>query len=754
MTNENIYNPEITELKNKIKTHENDIIEKRKVANDLNEFNDLYTELNGILNELSATYKKTNSREDKEKLASYLSEEIDYLELINNLLEDLNNYHDVVGVSSSDSIKNEWNDVFFLVLNGNLERTKKRLMNLASAYPGEYDAKIEETEAKVKEIEKNVLIAEKNMMDKKEVVVNTIEKESTTPDNANIHFNEDEYSKMNLDERIVYVESIMANIEKAHGKKNIINVNGEKKQICSKYVNRYRKLNALLNNLHLEKVNEEEQVVAEAMQFSNISEALEDKFDDEKDAYLEYKIATYKSIKNASGTKLGKMVMKINSDTPKSLTVVVTLPTKNKSSMSILKDDLEEFNIESKKYKEAVAFLDELGLDNAEKEKKSVISEIAFLMKSGKANEKLKEQVTKLVEKYKASSKKEKLDKTSDLTLIFQKAGTSIKESQLYAKYVYALDNFKKNKNISDGEKKSIFSNILNKLKKEEIAEEITETEKKDNKIKMAAYGLSGAVMGSLYATKLDVIDVYNKVSVALAGICDSKKGLVSKIKKQHKPINKEKIKANIKKNAPRIGVILGMSALIGVASYANQKNIVVDHTKTISKDNPELPNKISLEEQIGDAVMGAVNYDNVEETTVDNNVNVDNITSDVVENTTSQDNETTLDEEQEYVTESNYFTVKDNAPVYTNMYDAATNSNSLNPYFEADSQREISGIAYEYNGEMVFLNKNDSNYEEKKAYLENDGAKEVAVLATNEHDNDYEGFYNIEDVNLGGNSR
>jgi hypothetical protein len=371
-------------------------------------------------------------------------------------------------------------------------------------------------------------------------------------------------------------------------------------------------------------------------------------------------------------------------------------------------------------------------------------------MKSGKVSVELKEKVNKLVERYKTNKKKEKLNITTDLALIFQKVGTSVKESQLYAKYVYAIDNFKKNKNISDVEKKSIFSNILNKLKKEETIEE----EKKDNKIKMAAYGLSGAALGSFYATKLDITGLYNKVYNAFASISNSKKDHTAKIKKQHKPINKEKIKANIKKNAPRIGVILGMSALIGVASYANQKNIVVDHTKTISKDNPELPNKISLEEQIGDAVMGAVNYDNVEETTVDNNVNVDNITSDVVENTTSQDNETTLDEEQEYVTESNYFTVKDNAPVYTNMYDAATNSNSLNPYFEADSQREISGIAYEYNGEMVFLNKNDSNFEEKKAYLESDGAREVAVLATNEHDSDYEGFYNIEDINLGGNSR
>jgi hypothetical protein len=748
MTNESVYVLEITELKNKIKTHENDIIEKRKVANDLNEFNDLYTELNGILNDLTKTYKSTNNRLDKEKLDSYLREELDYLNLINSLFDNLNNYHDVVGVSSSESIKNEWNDVFYIVLNRNLESTKTRLTGLASLYPGEYDLRISETDAKIKEIEKNVLKAQKNMMDKKEIVVNIIEKESTTPDNANIHFDEDEYSKMSLDERISYVELIMANIEKAHGKKNIINVNGEKKQICSKYVNRYRKLNAILNNLYIEKNNEEEQVVEDAMKFGNISMALEDEFNDEKDSYLQDKIVAYKSIKETSGKKIYDMIMKVESNATKYDTVVVALPTKTKLSVPILKTDLEEFNIESKKFKDANTFLNSIFAEEEKVEKKSIIADIAFLMKSGKVSVELKEKVNKLVERYKTNKKKEKLNITTDLALIFQKVGTSVKESQLYAKYVYAIDNFKKNKNISDVEKKSIFSNILNKLKKEETIEE----EKKDNKIKMAAYGLSGAALGSFYATKLDITGLYNKVYNAFASISNSKKDHTAKIKKQHKPINKEKLKADIKKNAPKIGVVLGMSALIGIASYANQKNIIIDHTKTIKEDNLELPSKISLEEKIGDLISNEVNYENVEE--VNNTENVDNITNDVVENTSYVDSEEALNEEQEYATENNYFTVKDNAPIYTNMYDAATNSNSLNPYFEADSQREISGIAYEYNGEMVFLNKNDSNFEEKKAYLESDGAREVAVLATNEHDSDYEGFYNIEDINLGGNSR
>jgi hypothetical protein len=407
----------------------------------------------------------------------------------------------------------------------------------------------------------------------------------------------------------------------------------------------------------------------------------------------------------------------------------------------------------------------------------------------------------------------------ANLVLFFREKGLSLKDSYLYAKYISAINKFKSNKDIDDEEKRSVLSNIIAKLDdvketakmnaygslgtisgsveatKMDIRDAIdnfkNRPESDDNKLKMNAYALGGSVLGSIEATKMDISDAIdnfknrpkkeenkenknNFVVGALVGAfavsklnimnagktvkkafseLASKNGKILKIKNKCKAIDKEKIKTNVKKNASKIGIGLGFMVLMGGSLYVASKNKTSDVTNNNTDVYKEADNLDDLKMDYLTGIKSLNLNETKDESATEEEVVTDENLGDSLEN----DNESYVeDTSNEDVFESSYFTVKDNAPIYTNMYDAATETNTLNPYFEADSEREIAGIAYDYNGSMIFLDINDSDFMVKKASLEKSGAKQVAVLAKNEGDNysEVEGFYNVDDINLGGTKR
>ena len=86
---------------------------------------------------------------------------------------------------------------------------------------------------------------------------------------------------------------------------------------------------------------------------------------------------------------------------------------------------------------------------------------------------------------------------------------------------------------------------------------------------------------------------------------------------------------------------------------------------------------------------------------------------------------------------------VNENAFIYTNCYDAAAATNGLAPYFDTSMSREVTGIAYNLNGQIEYIYASDDNCMEKEQELMKQGAVKVSYLTGN-----YEGYYNANDVN------
>lgn len=87
-------------------------------------------------------------------------------------------------------------------------------------------------------------------------------------------------------------------------------------------------------------------------------------------------------------------------------------------------------------------------------------------------------------------------------------------------------------------------------------------------------------------------------------------------------------------------------------------------------------------------------------------------------------------------------FTVNEAAYIYTNMYDACTNTNQIEPYYDGNHQRKVKAIILNLNDHLFYV----TNKEQYDNYL-NAGAEPVAVLGIID---DYtEGFYRIEDTNI-----
>lgn len=89
-----------------------------------------------------------------------------------------------------------------------------------------------------------------------------------------------------------------------------------------------------------------------------------------------------------------------------------------------------------------------------------------------------------------------------------------------------------------------------------------------------------------------------------------------------------------------------------------------------------------------------------------------------------------------------NIFTVSENAFIYTNMYDAYTNVNQIEPYYSSNTPRKVKAIILSLQDKLYYI----TNQDEYNNYL-NSGAKPVAVLSM--IDDFTEGFYQIGDTNI-----
>ena len=93
-------------------------------------------------------------------------------------------------------------------------------------------------------------------------------------------------------------------------------------------------------------------------------------------------------------------------------------------------------------------------------------------------------------------------------------------------------------------------------------------------------------------------------------------------------------------------------------------------------------------------------------------------------------------------------FTIKKDAKIYNNIYDAKNKSNVLEPYFESDKKREVKGITIEYNEQLYYFDVYDEfQYYNAHELLCNGG--NVVSVTTSIDGINCEGIYNISDVDI-----
>lgn len=119
-------------------------------------------------------------------------------------------------------------------------------------------------------------------------------------------------------------------------------------------------------------------------------------------------------------------------------------------------------------------------------------------------------------------------------------------------------------------------------------------------------------------------------------------------------------------------------------------------------------------------------------------------------------DNNVPVVQEKSNIRLNDAFSVNENAKIYKSIYDATLQRNSLDR-FDVSDCRVISGMSVNYEGELYFFYATNVNAQENIDELIARGGRITAVLCSNPYG--YEGFYNINDVNvlnnnLGGTSR
>jgi len=199
------------------------------------------------------------------------------------------------------------------------------------------------------------------------------------------------------------------------------------------------------------------------------------------------------------------------------------------------------------------------------------------------------------------------------------------------------------------------------------------------------------------------------------------------KIKKIKKPMDKEKLKDTIKRAA--IGIAAGIFVLTCATVSTLLQKLHIN-----KNDIPDFPE---------DEIVSQLDKEDLDK--------------DMEDKFDFSSTESTIVEEKEFIKLGDKFNVNNNSKIYNTMYDATLMRAGERPYFSAEYERTVGGLAINYEGQLYFFYSNDAAAQENVDMLLANGGKITSVLGENA--SGYEGFYNIEDVKslsntLGGNVR
>ncbi len=591
-----VHNPEVARIQ--ITTHEFEthFINGERQVGDLNDFNTLYQELKKLIQDYKKLYLEARDESTRKEYDTFLAQEIDFLNLMNEIMSSLENYHDVVGFVEGREIKKEMEQASNIIKYRNIERQIAILRRMKGNMPDSYKEQYQSLLNHYKKLRKEVIESEAYIIEKSSTEYNTMEVTTSSDKKKNYYTIDQEfYNKLPLiTDKCKYIELIINNIEKVKGKKSFVTYCGVTKEISTKHVWRYRQYISLLTNLYKKYEAEEKDLIKQENERSNTDVCASQ--------CASIIIALY---------KLGFEALPMINHPDR----VMTVTSIDGKELTILKSRLEKFEELVSKYadlKKLTPYLDEksdlMVIQDIEKyqkipeRKRAIFNKIRFF-EYKKEDERVLKEIAKLKKALYELCMAEKFVIFANMKAIFKTSGLPEQMSVFYTNIMSNVNGFSVSSKYTDEEKLQVLTDILLKL-------EDYEKRKEENKINLS---LPLIIENASNFLKKMILNVKQVLS-ALPG----KNKQHFKILKIRKGKNKNHLLEKIKEQSSYIAASIGMTVFAGlssfVSSYEINKNLGLKKEPTPPLKEPteidRVVEKITQRFNEGKESSGIITYD------------------------------------------------------------------------------------------------------------------------------------------------
>lgn len=752
----NIYNEEVMSLKTKIDDLEEDIIKGRKKVETLDDFNEMFQKTQNLIDVYNYVYYNLPTNVSREKLLSVFERENNFLELFFNYLTILKQYHDLFHFMSKEEIKLEWEKMRIVLtsnqfINGGMydivsPKNKKgeaedfhRLDKLSEANENAISYIENLGNATERVLDEELISFNKETQETLDVIDYFIERLDDIKENSvqkgdllKIAARKEDISVNNVylnslffyEEKKSYLNLILANIEKLPGRKMTVKYNGNKKRISKQYASYWLNCNSKLKEIEregeirLQKYEEKYQDLLKKVEEKKEYEKLTSQFQNTEEELFSIR---------------AKANQYLNTND------VIAVATFKGEPFYALRKDLNDFNRDFMKYKKCQHDL----LDFAKKNDIEITANIEKLesaeqktyqeIKLLESREKLPENMVKLKSLKEQFSKiyRSKVFATyNEIKMMFEKLAIPEEKSEFLTDILENPFKFLYDKEHTNEDKRNTFSSILINIEdhikkcKEQKLERFSE--KSTSIIEKVKRQVNRCVQ---------LLPSKNKKSFKIFNIRNAK--------------NKQKVVRLVLASATATAITCGIFASTNETTIIRENNKSVDETILSSLDKSTL--SFNTLEEINDSLENDVT--SIKDASFMEKATIDNVESLFKEKEEPKSRPTPApiitpkeihQEEKTNYKLGDIVTLEEDALVYTDYLKGADKEDGKTPYFDADTLKTITGIAYEYNGAVVFLSQED----EIKA-IEANGGRQVDVRVTNELGTGpgEEGFYSVEDL-------
>ncbi len=735
-----VLNWEAVAWQQRVRYLEEEICLGKRVINSVTSYESFKDILKDLIHDGQELYDNASSPEDVDQLNEFLKGEISFLQFVNRSIEEINQYHHKHDDISDALVAKEWSSFQVLVVARNYQQQLIKMRNDVEHYDDtQYRAIYNQFKGMYDQVSTAVAYLETHDS-------NELNPTRDKDEYVAIFHNKELYNKLSLGEQIKCVESYIEYFKDKYGNNKL--PWRKRKQYRAAVAN----LEAKRDNLYRLYDQQEKQALAQSKQVIDINEA--EKIEEEMqqiyvDSYFHLSEVKQEIIRSME--VLQDRALNEKDENCVSIKVCG-------ESFKVLKTDLEEVGKIGEKanaYNERCEEL-EAAVKKTEDRKEDILNELYFLENSHLDTQKKDQLLKALLKEYYSLYKKSQFKKARDFEKIFEKNGFSKEESAHLASISCDIFGLEANKRIPDEEKSADLDKIATTMN-QELETETEQEEVKDHPL------VHKAIEKTAY--------------LAAKGVCALKtakkntKQVISKIKAVRKP-EKAPNKDKFKKRVVECALVSTAALFLVVGAYQGhsrkQNNQVAENNNrpTIESETTQKPVIDELND-LGQELLKRTNlayiltnYGNFQDTAQsDVTANYAEGQEQTAENVSDSVSEQPSEEVQTMssINLGDTFTVKnDDMSIYVNQYDASSETNGKSMYFDADSTHKVTGITYNYNGALVFLDETDPDFTALKASLESKGAKPVAVRSQNElsTENGYEGFYNLDDIQLGGLNR